>query len=71
MKRHLPGFADRLREARLAFGIAQSDAAARIDVHINTYGLWELGRNEPSIALLPVICDVLDVDVEWLLGMKA
>lgn len=64
-------FSERLREARRAAGLTQSELAQRIGIKRSTYGQFEQGRNEPNVSLLPELSRELNRPVEWFLGIKS
>jgi ribosome-binding protein aMBF1 (putative translation factor) len=47
MQKLKPEFARRLKRARQAAGLSQSEAAAKWGAKLRTLQDWELGRNEP------------------------
>lgn len=59
---------DRLREARKAKKLKQSEAAERIGVAISTYRNWEGGTFEPRRDLLEKAAKVFGVSKDYLLG---
>lgn len=65
-----PGFADRLKEARLALGLQSKDAAAAVGVSKQVWTDWEHGRRVVGDgAVLKRICDLLSTDPAWLLAL--
>lgn len=63
-------FATRLRQARKAAGLRQSDLGARIGLTGSAIGAYEQGRNEPDLALLAMISKELGKTVDWFLGIE-
>jgi len=53
----------RVREARLATGLSQSDLAGRLGVTQSTVALWETGKTAPRRSLMPKLAAVLKVTV--------
>ena len=60
-------FATRLRAARKAAGLKQSDVAAQIGLNQNSYSAYEQKRNLPTVAMLGILCRVLDTTPNKLL----
>src|SRR5688572_12863806 len=58
---------DRLRMARRRAGLTQSDLGKKVRVTGVAISYWENGANEPTIANLKMLCDVLDITLGWLL----
>jgi len=65
-----PGFGDRLREARTQQGLRSNQAAAAVGVSRQVWTDWEHGRRAPRDGgVIKAICDLLETDPGWLLGM--
>ncbi len=60
----------RIREARKAKGLSQSDLAEALDVTKGAISQWETGQTDLSITRLDAIARVLAVEVEWLRAGK-
>ena len=39
---------DKLKEVRRELGFSQTEIASLLDVHVNTYRLWEQGAGNPN-----------------------
>ena len=61
---------DRLREARKAKNLKQTEAAEKIGVAISTYRNWEAGTFEPRRDLLEKTAKVFGVSKDYLLGLE-
>lgn len=61
-------FASRLKEFRKASGLTQEQIALELGFTKAAVSAWELGNNEPSIAALKVLRDLLGVSVDELVG---
>lgn len=61
---------DRIKMARKAKKITQSDLAERVGVKRSTVGSWEINRREPSGKDLCEIAEILEVSTDYLLGKK-
>lgn len=59
----------RIRKRREERGLKQADIAAGLTVSAQAVSKWERGENAPDIALLPKLSSLLDVSVDWLLGL--
>lgn len=58
-----------LRKYREAKNLYQSEVAKSVGVAPSTYANWEQGTNRPSADQLVILCRVLDVSADELLGM--
>jgi len=56
----------RIRLARKASGLTQSDLAARLDHAHSTVNRWESGQRQPPRAMVVRIAEETDVQVAWL-----
>lgn len=61
-------FAERLREARIKFGITSVELARRLSVGSNTVSRWETGTREPDLETISKIADTLNVSAAYLIG---
>ena len=61
-------FGERLKDVRKDSGMSQADVASEIGVTKSAYANYEQGIREPSLRVLKLICDVLDVSCDYLLG---
>jgi transcriptional regulator with XRE-family HTH domain len=57
---------ERIKELRKALGVTQQEFADKIGGKRNTVANYELGRSEPSAAVLSAICREFNVSEEWL-----
>ena len=62
------GLSANLKEARLKKGLTQEDLANLIGKTKNVISNWERGDNKPDADTLFFLCDILDVDANFLLG---
>ena len=61
----------RLKEAREALKMTQTDIATRLGMAQQTYQKIESGKAENiRISTLKHICKTLDISADWLLGLK-
>lgn len=58
----------RLKERRKAAGLTQQQLANRMGVHLKTEQNWEQGIVSPTLETLLQLCDVLDCDMDYLIG---
>lgn len=63
-------FGLRLREARRAAGLTQTDLAALVEVTQTTISCWELGETEPNIVKIRRLARVLKITVGYLLDAE-
>lgn len=63
-------FADRLQELRKAKGFSQEDLAESLNVSRQSVSKWETGLGYPETEKLLILCDILDVDLDYLLRDK-
>jgi Predicted transcription factor, homolog of eukaryotic MBF1 len=61
-------FGERLRIARKRKGYKQKELASKINVSSQNYNHYERSRYEPSLETLSLICQILEVSADWLLG---
>lgn len=60
--------AERLKQAREAKGLSQSECARRTGASQAAYSYYEQGLRIPSSTMLIRIADMLDVSLDWLTG---
>lgn len=60
----------KIKEARLAKGIKQNKMAERLGVSVSTYSNYENNYREPKLDLIHQICDILDIEIDDLLGIS-
>lgn len=58
-------FGDKLKEARLAKNLKQSELAQRLDVRNTTISNWEKGVSNPDVEIVSSICEILDVPASY------
>ena len=56
----------RLKILRKTLNLTQAGFGAKISVKGNTVSQWESGRNEPSDSSIKFICQIFNVNEEWL-----
>ena len=57
---------ERLKKLRKTLDLTQQEFADKLGVKRNTVAQWEIGRNEPSDAIIFSICREFDVNKDWL-----
>lgn len=57
---------DRLKELRKALNLTQQKFADKLGVKQNTIAQYEMGRNDPSDAVIISICREFNVSEDWL-----
>lgn len=63
-------FANRLQELRKSKGLSQGDLAERLNVSRQSVSKWETGLGYPETEKLLILCEILDVDLDYLLRDK-
>ncbi len=61
-------FGERLKELRTEKHLKQTDIAKALNVSGNTVHAWEADKQEPSMATLLKLSEILDVSLDYLLG---
>lgn len=59
---------ERLKQAREAAGLSQTELANKIGVTQAAYCYYEQGLRIPSLGVAKTICGVLNVSLDWLTG---
>ena len=57
---------ERLKQLRKHLGMTQQEFADKISIQRSTYSKYEVGQNEPTSAVIALICDRCHVNEEWL-----
>lgn len=65
MNTHLGSILKALREE---LGLLQRDVAIKLDMSTSGYGFYETGRRTPDAIMIHKLCDIFDVDADYLLG---
>jgi transcriptional regulator with XRE-family HTH domain len=60
-------FAQKLKALRLKQGLTQAQLGARLGVSASAVGMYEQGRREPDSTILMRMCEVFEVDANYLL----
>lgn len=68
--KEIPVLCRQIRLFRERKGIEQKELAAKVGIKSNAVSNWENGRTRPDIALLPKICQVLEVSLDELFDIK-
>ena len=61
---------ERLKAAREAAGLSQSELAERLDVDRNLISMAEIGKQPLAIKHLVKVCSLLGVSADYLLGIS-
>ena len=61
----------RIKELRRAKKLTSKELASRVGVAESTMSLYENGKREPDFETLGRIADILDTDLDYLLGMSS
>ncbi|WP_273709479.1 helix-turn-helix domain-containing protein [Leuconostoc mesenteroides] len=59
---------NRLRELRKERGLSQDRLANEMSINIKTLRRYEVGENNPRVAILIELADYFDVSVDYLIG---
>ena len=57
---------ERLKKLRKTLDMTQQEFSDKLGVKRNTVAQWEIGRNDPSDAIILSICREFNVNEEWL-----
>jgi transcriptional regulator with XRE-family HTH domain len=63
---HSNGLGTRIRQARKAKQLKQTELAVQLDVSQGTIANYELGRTTPSLGNLSQIARITEVEIGWL-----
>lgn len=63
-------FPERLKEARKSKGLSQKEMAEKLFLSQQAYAKYEVGAAKPNTEMLTQIAAVLDVSIDYLLGIK-
>ena len=66
----MTSFHTRLRERRLALNLTQKQVAEAAGVDRTTIAYYEDGKRQPTLTTLIGMCNVLQVDLDWLAGLE-
>lgn len=61
-------FGQKLRELRREHGLSQDDLAQRLNLTHGAISLYELGKRNPDLDALNLLCDFFDVTSDFILG---
>ncbi|MBZ1508892.1 helix-turn-helix domain-containing protein [Leuconostoc mesenteroides] len=59
---------NRLRELRKERGLSQVRLANEMSINIKTLRRYEVGENNPRVAILIELADYFDVSIDYLVG---
>jgi DNA-binding XRE family transcriptional regulator len=63
--------ADRLRSARIVAGYeTQKEFAAALSIQEERYKKWESGRTPIPHTYVPLVCELLNIDANYLFGVR-
>jgi transcriptional regulator with XRE-family HTH domain len=62
---------ERVRKARLAYGMSQAELARRIGLSYSGMNAIEMGNTDPRASRIKAISDILHVSADYLLGRTA
>ena len=61
----------KIKELRQENGLTQEDLAEQLGVSFQAISRWENGTTYPDITLLPIIANMFDVTIDYLLDMES
>lgn len=61
-------FGEKIREARKAKNITQSQLAKILSARSNSVSNWENNKSKPDVDTIELLCGVLDIEPNYLLG---
>lgn len=64
-------FTERLKEARKKIGLSQKALALSLHISQQAYAKYELGTSSPNPETLGEICRILNISVDYLLGLPS
>ena len=64
-------FPSRLKKARTDFGLTQAQTSKLLKISRSSLALYELGKREPNLETLVMICLLFDVTADWLIGVTS
>ena len=59
---------NRLRELRKELGLSQDRLANEMSINIKTLRRYEVGENNPRVAILIELADYFNVSIDYLVG---
>jgi transcriptional regulator with XRE-family HTH domain len=62
-------FCERLKSARIAKKLTQAEAANAIGIKRRGYQWYESGDREPNFEKMKILCEILEVSADYLLGL--
>ena len=63
-------FTQRLKELRNENELTQRAIAKMLGISQASYFNWELGKTEPSISSIQLLCSIFDTTADYLLGFE-
>ncbi len=68
--KRMVGFGEKIKELRLINNWSQKELAEKINQAQSTIFYWEQNKQEPNISSLKKLCEIFDVEADYLLGLK-
>ena len=63
-------FNEILKQTRISQGLSQKQLAQKLNISESGYAHWEQGRTEPSTEYLKMLCLILHVSADYLIGLE-
>lgn len=58
----------RIKSLREEAGLKQKDMAEKLEMSTSGYGFYETGRRTPDAEMIEKLCNIFDVNADYLLG---
>ncbi len=68
--KRMVGFGEKIKELRLLNNWSQKELAEKINQAQSTIFYWEQNKQEPNITSLKKLCEIFEVEADYLLGLK-
>ena len=66
----MQNYGERIKEARKAKGLTQTEAANQLGVIQQAWQRLESGKLDPRMSTIYNVCKILDISADWLLGLN-
>lgn len=60
-------FSEKLRDLRKSKGMSQEQLSEKLGISVQAVSKWECAQSYPDIELLPIIADIMEVSIDYLL----
>lgn len=66
----MQNYGKRLKEARKAKGLTQTELAEILEISQTSYQRMETGQHDMKMSNILKICKILDISADWLIGLS-